>query len=112
MPYHLGQVALPPSLFQLTYLKTLPNGNYIVKLFSPEALPDEDLAQLFGGAHNLLQTTRKEWQAFPYATPLQPQAFGPLKPSEGLYYTSSMGQYTIPCRSERSRIPSAIRPTC
>lgn len=48
--------------------KQLENGESVVKIFSHESMPEEELDRLF---HNRSWTYRKAWEAFPKLYPVQ-----------------------------------------
>ncbi|BEJ14822.1 hypothetical protein CspHIS471_0405890 [Cutaneotrichosporon sp. HIS471] len=73
-----------PDFQLLMYNLALPTSN-IVLIFSPEALPDSKIIELFGSTTWIF---RKEWDAYPLLKPTT--SFPPVLPRAGFHYLAAM----------------------
>ncbi|KAE8214400.1 hypothetical protein CF327_g2215 [Tilletia walkeri] len=89
-PTSNGTVHPNPSLLPLSQpvsSEDNTNSDFLVKIFSPNPISDERLAELFG-AGTVKWVYRKEWDAYPVLEPTQ--EFPPIELDEGLYYVNAL----------------------
>ncbi|KAK0523988.1 hypothetical protein OC842_005969 [Tilletia horrida] len=63
------------------------SSDFLVKIFSPNQMPDERLQELFG-KETIKWVYRKQWDAYPVLDPTR--EFPPVELDEGLYYVNSL----------------------
>jgi prenylcysteine oxidase/farnesylcysteine lyase len=84
-----------PTFTSLTQVRTLPTGEIVYKIFSPDRVSDEHLAKLFVDA-SIDWIYRKVWQAYPKLDPIDtfaPIELYPVSKSAGLWYTSGIESF-------------------
>jgi prenylcysteine oxidase/farnesylcysteine lyase len=85
-----------PIFNSISRIRILPSGESVFKIFSPEAMTDEILAELFiDGSMDWIY--RKVWQAYPRLDPIEEFAPIQLYPSHedtpGVWYTSGIESF-------------------
>ncbi|KAJ3575893.1 hypothetical protein NP233_g794 [Leucocoprinus birnbaumii] len=85
-----------PEFNSLSYHGSVREGEWIVKIFSSEALSDDWLADVFN--EQVGWVYRKEWDAYPKLPPTT--TFPPVKLDKGFYYVNSFEPFISTMETE------------
>lgn len=79
----------PLKFFSISIHEYLEDtGDYVFKIFSPQAFSEDDIASLFSASAKISWVHRKQWRSYPYIRPVL--RFADFELDDGLWYLNSM----------------------